>query len=224
MEIKLPVSVGKIKLHNMSVVYEELSDVSAKTGTVYFDNINGEMHNFTNGPAMAKGKNLTFNAKALFMKQVPMNVAFVFNLAKYKTGNFSADINAGAIKYSLLNKLAEPLGLFSIKSGEVQKTTAHMVGDNLNVSSDFVMLYNNLYVIPLKRDDEAKKGLKKKKIIGAIANLLIIKNDNPGKKDELRKFKYVVQRKQHPNFFSQLWKSLLVGILKTIGAPEKLAG
>jgi hypothetical protein len=223
MKIKMPVSIDKIKMHNMSVVYEELSDASSKTGTVYFDKISGELRNFTNVPAMAKGKNLTFNAKAIFMKKVPMNVAFNFNLAKYKTGNFSADISAGAISYALLNQLAEPLGLFSLKSGEVQKATAHMVGDNFKVNSDFLMLYNDLYIIPMKKDDEAKNGLKKKKIIGAIANLLIIKNSNPDKSGEIRNLKYVVPREQYPNFFSHLWKTMLRGIITTIGAPAKLA-
>jgi hypothetical protein len=75
----------------------------------------------------------------------------------------------------------------------------------------------------MKKDDEAKNGLKKKKIIGAIANLLIIKNSNPDKSGEIRNLKYVVPREQYPNFFSHLWKTMLRGIITTIGAPAKLA-
>ena len=223
MNIKMPINIEKIQMHNMSVTYEELSSVSLKPGTVYFDNINGEMRNITNMPAEFGNKNLTFTAKALFMKKAPITVDFKLNLAKHKTGNFSADIRAGAIDHSIPNKLAEPLGLFNLKSGNIKEATAHMYGDNNQVTSDFLMLYNNLYVIPMKKDEEVKGGLKKKKLVGALANLLLIKDANPDKSGDVRRFKYVVQRKQHPNFFNQLWKTLLTGILKTIGAPEKLA-
>jgi hypothetical protein len=157
------------------------------------------------------------------MKKVPINIAFTFDLAKHKTGSFTANIHAGAIEYTIANQLAEPLGLFNLKRGDIKETTARMYGDNNKVNADFSMLYDNLYIIPLKKDEEAKSGLKKRRLIGTLANLLLIKEANPDKPGDVRRFNYVVQRKQHPNFFSQLWKTILTGILKTIGAPEKLA-
>ncbi|HEX8333901.1 MAG TPA: hypothetical protein VF622_14875 [Segetibacter sp.] len=223
MNIKMPINIEKVQLHNMSVTYEELSDASLKRGTAYFDKIDGEMQNLTNIPAQFKKDNLAFRAKALFMKKVPIALAFTFNLARHKTGAFSADVYAGAMDHTIPNQLAEPLGLFNLKTGNIKEATAHMYGDNKEVNCDFLMLYNNLYIVPLKKDEEVKSGLRKKKIIGALANLLLIKKANPDNSGDVRRFKYVVPRKQHPNFFNQLWKTILTGIIKSIGAPEKLA-
>ena len=83
----------------------------------------------------------------------------------------------------------------------------------------------DLLEFAVKGEKAADEGgdLKKKNVLSVLANLLFIKNENPDKKGNVRKLHYEVARQEHPNFFNQLWKTLLMGIIKSIGAPEKLA-
>lgn len=224
MKMKMPISLDKLNLHNSKVIYEEFNPLSSKTGTITFENINGEMRNVTNIASQVDKKHFTtFKVKALFMKQMPVDISFTFDLSRIKTGSFSANLSAGALDNATANKLAEPLGLVNIKTGTIKSVEAKMKGDNYVVNTDFQLLYDDLYVVPLRKEDEVAKGLKKKPVLGALINLLLIKKSNPNKDGEVRKFTYAVKRDQHPNFFNQLWKTILTGALQTIGAPKKLA-
>ena len=224
MRMTLPLNIGHVYLKNMQLKYEEFNPLSGKSGILHFGNIEADIANVTNVPAqIRKNKFMTFSAKTMFMNQSPANITFKFNLAKVKTGDFSADIHVGAMDYQLINPFSEPLGLLSMKSGKIQEATGHFEGDNLKAKADFVMLYNDLYIIPLKKAADEGGDLKKKNVLGVLANLLFIKNENPDKKGNVRKLHYEVARQEHPNFFNQLWKTLLMGIIKSIGAPEKLA-
>ncbi len=224
MKMKMPMAIHKIQLHNNSVTYEEFNPLSSKTAAVTFENINGQISNVTNIPAQVrKNHRTTVKANALFMKQMPLDISFVFDLAKVKSGSFSADLRVGALDNSTFNKLSEPLGLVNIKTGSINSGKAQLKGDNYVVNSNFELLYDDLYVVPLKKEDGTEKELRKKPLLGALANLLLIKKSNPGKNGEVRKFSYSVNREQHPNFFNQLWKTLLTGMLQTVGAPKKLA-
>ena len=99
---------------------------------------------------------------------------------------------------------------------------AHVLGNNYKASGDIVMLYNNLHVTPMKQDPQKTGELKKKSVTSLIANSLILKDENPSKDGQIRKVNVSFTRKSG-TFFNLVWKTMFVGILKTIGAPEKLA-
>jgi hypothetical protein len=64
--------------------------------------------------------------------------------------------------------------------------------------------------------------LKKKSVTSFIADTFVLKDENPSKDGQIRKENGVFNRKSGI-FFNMVWKTTFVGILKTIGAPEKLA-
>jgi len=51
---------------------------------------------------------------------------------------------------------------------------------------------------------------------------LVLKDENPSKDGSIRKADAFFIR-QHGTFFNLIWKTTFTGILKTIGAPEKIA-
>jgi hypothetical protein len=73
-----------------------------------------------------------------------------------------------------------------------------------------------------------KKGneqeLKERKLFSLLANVLVVKNDNPwwltGK---TRKKEAYFQRDPQGGFMNLVWKTAFVGLLKSIGAPAKMA-
>jgi len=114
------------------------------------------------------------------------------------------------------------LGLFRIKKGELKSLVAHIRGNNYTSSGDVLMLYNDLHITPMKKDVENPGALKKKTVTSFIANTFVLKDENPSKDGSLRKANASFTRKSG-TFFNMIWKTTFIGILKTIGAPEKLA-
>jgi hypothetical protein len=84
------------------------------------------------------------------------------------------------------------------------------------------MKYSNLHITPLKKDNDQKGNFKNKSLTSFFANKFLIKDNNNGVGKDFRKPDFYVKRVNHPNFFNLTWKSILTGILKTIGIPVKL--
>ncbi len=84
------------------------------------------------------------------------------------------------------------------------------------------MLYNDLKIFPIKKDSDTTH-VKKKALIGFIANTFVIKDANPVGKNAPRSPEVTAQRTNSGSFFNFLWKCILTGIVKTIGLPKKLA-
>jgi hypothetical protein len=102
----------------------------------------------------------------------------------------------------------------------MQHAKGHLEGNNFRTSGNINMQYNNLHITPLKKDKEEKGKLKKKTVTSLFANILLVKNENP-KGKELRQPNFTVERDQFTTFFNLIWKTVLTGILKTIGIPVK---
>ena len=222
MKLSIPVSVDHVVLKDLNLSYEEFNPLSKQSATAYFDKLNGQMNHLSNIPSHIKAYPMAdFSGDGLFMHRIAMNAAFNFDLAKYKTGQFTADIHMGALDNHTLNSLAEPLGMFSIRSGEMQSGTAHIVGNNYKTTGKLAIAYSDLHIDPLKKADENGR-MKKKRASAFIANVFLIKNSNPKKGEDLRQPEYSVLRDHHGNFFNVIWETTLTGVLKTIGIPVKL--
>lgn len=220
-QFPLKINIAKLNLHDMDIVYEEYNPSTKKSSSVYFDNMNGTIGNLTNLPPSIKvNKNATFSGSCLFMHQIPAECRFQFDLAKYKTGDFSINLQIGTLNKTVLNPFTEPLGLFTVKRGTMQKASAYIEGNNSIARGEILMLYNDLHIIPLETDGDNK--LRKKPVMSFFANTFYIKNENPSKGNAPRSANIVVKR-GNQSFFGLIWEIMLKGILKTIGVPEKYA-
>ena len=223
MAIPVPVSVKKLALHHFNVSFEDYNPDSKESGTVFFDNIGGTANNISNVPAeIKKARYLTVNAEGLFMHKVPMTGKFRLDLFKSRTGEFTVDVFIDTLNNTIINPVTEPLGLFSIRKGQMQRCIAHLEGNDFAAKGTVALNYTDLHIDPLKKDKNDDSKLKKKTFTGLFANTFLIKNSNPGKGDDLRQPGFTVERGKHSNFFSLIWFSMLTGILKTIGIPVKL--
>ena len=155
------------------------------------------------------------------MHEVPFSATFRFNLVKHKTGDFSVNMHMGSMDSAIVNPISRPMGLFSFKSGELQQSSGHVEGDNLLATSNLELLYKDLHITPLKRDKGDTTNLKKKTVTSFIANTFFVKDANPSKGEDIRKPTVTVQRDHYDGFFRFVWKSVLAGVLKTIGVPQK---
>lgn len=224
MKLPLKVNVQKLNVNDLDLSYEEFSKASGKPGKFFFKNMHGSIYNVTNMPeVIRRNKTTTVHATGTFMNVEPTQLDLYFDLSNYKAGIFSADFKAQKeLDATVINSIAEPLGLFMVKRGNLKELTSHVSGDNYKASGNVTLLYDNLHITPLKKDESKPNGLKKKSITSFIANAFVLKDENPSKNGEVRKVTASYTRGKG-TFFNLIWKTIFVGILKTIGAPERLA-
>lgn len=224
MRIPVPISITEMHIRQCNLVYSEHNPGLDKTGTVYIDDMNGEVDNITNMPEQIKKQNLlVIKSSGLFMHKIPMTTGFVFDLSKYETGNFTMDLHVENLDSSVLNPITKPMGEFMIKKGSIQKGIAHVIGNNFEGTGKGELLYKNLYLVGLKKDKSKPSGLKKKSVISFFGNLFLIKNNNPEKGKKPRIVDFYFKRESKTTFFSLVWGTIYLGILKTIGLPPSFA-
>lgn len=224
MRIPIPISISKMRLVNSNLYYSEYNPAMSKTGTIYINNINGSITNITNMQEKIKRNEwLTIKGSGIFMHKVPLTNGFQFNLANFKTGDFTMDLDIRNMDSTILNPISEPMGEFMIKKGTIQRGIAHVKGNNFKATGNGLLLYKDLYLIGLKQKNNEPGKIKKKSLLSFLGNLLLIKNANPSRDHQPRYQQFESTRGPHTTFMSLVWKTIYIGILKTIGLPQHFA-
>ncbi|MEO6542030.1 MAG: hypothetical protein ABIN74_13590 [Ferruginibacter sp.] len=224
MEIPVPIAISKLRMVNAQLTYTEYNPAMGKAGTIIVNSMNGQLTNVTNMPdRIRQNSTMTISSSGLFMKKIPLTLGFQFNLAKYKTGDFSMNLQIKNIYSSILNPITVPLAEFMIKKGTIQKGTAHVTGNNFKTHGKGELLYSDLYLVAVKKDEDKPGKVDKKNTLSFLANKVLIKNANPSKDEAPRRVDFDFTREPKLTFFSLVWKTIFIGILKTIGLPESFS-
>ena len=224
MKLKLPVQIDKIKVAHLDLQYEEYNPKSGKSAEIYFDNTSGTISNITNQAGeIRKDQFMRVSAQTFFMHDAPLQSEFSFDLAHYKEGNFQVDMKLTGIDKEQLEKVANGLGLFSIQSLNIKRLEAHVDGNDKLGKGNVLLLYDDLKITPLKKDSDSKGGLKQRNLLGFVINSFVLKDNNPSGNEKPRNPNGQFVRETDKSFFNLVWKTILVGILETVGANPKLA-
>lgn len=224
MRIPIPLYIASMQMLHSNLSYTEYNPGTAKSGTIYINELNARISNITNMRSKIKRNRwMTIKSTGIFMHNVPLKNKFQFDLSKYKTGDFTMDLDIGKMDSSILNPIAGPMGEFIIKRGIIQRGIAHEKGNNFKATGHGVLLYKDLYLVAVKKDNDNPGHLKKKSILSFFANVLLIKNSNPSKIKPPRYEDFSSDRGPLTTFMSLVWKTIYIGILKSIGLPPKFA-
>ncbi|MFL5809680.1 MAG: hypothetical protein ACJ749_09165, partial [Flavisolibacter sp.] len=223
MNIPVPINVGQLNIGNIDLDYEEFNPKSGEKSVLKIDDIHGKVVNLTNSPEAIRKNNTTKVVASGKLLGIPLDMNLRLDLAKYKTGVFSADLKTNGFDGTIVNKISEPSAMFRVKRGQVNGISAHISGDNYKASGKVLFLYENLHITPLEKDNKHPGKLEKRNFTSFLANTLVIKDDNPKKGDQPREEDCNFTRQPNGSFFNLMWKTTFTGILKTIGAPQKLA-
>ena len=211
MDVKLPLNIAKVIVKNGQVEYTERGAISKQKGTVFFKNINGTIYNVTNIKEDIQRNNLlTVNATGSFMGVSKMQTTWKLPLNS-ANGSFAVTGTATGFNAEILNSIAEPLGMASIKKGKINKLNFDFIGDDLSTKGSSTLLYEDLKIELLKKDSNE---LKKKDLSSFVANLLA-KNNNP-QNGNTKEGKIDFKRDTTKSFFNLLWKSIFDGAKSTI--------
>lgn len=209
-KIKFPFSIKKVNIKNGLIAYTEKGAVSKKTGVVSFKNINGTVSNLTNITDIINKNNLMLvNATGSFLGISQMQTTWKLPLSS-TNGAFEVNATAGAFNATGLNAITEPLGMASIKKGQVNSANFTVTGNDLSAKATGTLLYEDLKIEILKLDSGATK---KKGLQSLLANALM-KDRNP-QNGVTRTEEATYQRDITKSFFNLVWKSIFAAMKKT---------
>ena len=212
-KIKTGIYIKTIVAKNASVNYKERGALSKQTGDVTFNNIDGTIKNFTNIDSYKKKNNImTMAVTCSFLNMAAISSHWSFPLNS-PNGSFNINGEISAFDGTKLNPVIEPLGMGSIKSGNIKSYTFNMNGTDLKAAGTALLLYDNLKVKLLKNTGDSNQ-IKKKSITSFVANILI-KDKNPSN-GKTRKGNMAFDRVVTKTFFNLVWKSLFAGAKSSV--------
>lgn len=215
---RLPIEtiIDTVKLANIDVAYTEYNPITQKRGTVYFQNLTGDILNLTNDSVrLAKNNHAIANLTALVMKTSRIRVTINFNLTD-KNAAFTYKGNVGAMNMMVLNPMAKNMGLVEIESGQMQGTDFDIQANVKGASGIVHFYYKDLKIKLLKEGENGGVG-KKKGFLSFLANSLLIEDANPGKGATPRTARITFERTPAASFFNLLWKGVFIGMRETVG-------
>ncbi|HEX5025517.1 MAG TPA: hypothetical protein VFV68_09600 [Agriterribacter sp.] len=210
-QIPLPLEIKKLILKNTFIEYKEHSPVTQKIGKVTFDQVNATFDNVTNIKA-ATASVMTADIHALFLKKTPVHTLWRFYLFNPK-GRFDIKGELKAMDATEINSLTEPLGGVRAEKGRINDLRFNFKGQDYGMDGTVKFLYNDLKIALLKKEED-KKALQEKKLASWGANM-IIKNDNPSRKEKPRIANVHFDRVTNRSIFHLSWKTLFEGVKKT---------
>lgn len=209
--VKTDLKIDTLRLKNIDVAYKEFHKQSQKTGSVRFEHAKGRFLNITNNKEALKTNNI---CKAFitsrFMGAGKFDLSFTFNLsdADYKY-NYKGTL--GPMDMRAANPAVMPLGMVQITSGAVKSLNFNISSTQKTSVGQVILLYNDLKVNVLRKDDE--KGYSKKGLLSLFANSFVLKSNNPddaGKSPRSATVKFI--RPSNFPFFQTVWLTILDGI------------
>lgn len=220
---KMPMKMDlkKIVIGGLDFSYSEYNPLSKQTGTIPIGAISLTIFNFSNVKP-GQGSPLTIKGTASLLNQVPVEAQFSFDRVRPKAGGFTASIHSKGFEASLVNSFTMPMGLMRMDKGTLQSLTATVKGNEQQASGEVEARYQDLKLALLEKD-KGEKELDKKGFTSFVANAFILKKDNPAKGKAVRKETAQFTRIPEGGFFMLVWKTIFTGVLKTIGAPTKIA-
>lgn len=207
--VKFPVNIKKMIVNNGTVLYKERGMLSRQTGIVSFKNINATITNITNIKELVAQNNLLeLNATARFMNISNVTTNWKLRLND-PNGIFNVSGNFGPFNAVSLNPVTEPLGMVTIKKGTVNKLSFNLDGNNYKAQGTSTILYDNLKISILKRDQEIERA----GVRSFLANVFI-KDSNP-KNGEQRSSEVLFERNVNKSFFNLIWQAIFAATKKT---------
>jgi hypothetical protein len=217
---KVPVSivVKKLIIPAAFVEYKERNKITKQSGKVQFHKVYASISNLTNDKAAIQQNNvMTAEINASFLNKAPLKVTWQFYLQNPR-GRFDIKGNLGSIAAPHANPLTVPMGPAKLEEGKINSVQFNFEGNNYRTDGSVKMLYNDLKLSLLEKDENSNK-LDKKAMASFVANI-VAKNDNPKQKEEPRVIQVHMDRNTNRSIFYLVWKSIFKGIKETVGIKK----
>ncbi|MGN6420713.1 MAG: hypothetical protein ACTHMC_24595 [Pseudobacter sp.] len=215
MRMPVPLVIKQVSFPQSFIEYKERNGKSDQSGKVQFYNVNVAISNLTNDTTALKADpicKLRFHSR--FLNKAPLTANIDFYPLD-KMGKFTINGTMGAMPAITLNQLTVPMGLAKIEKGTIRKMTFNFTSNIHGANGPLTLLYDDIGVTLLKKDEETNT-LDKKKLASLMAKI-VLRKANPGKDGEVRTAQVKFERDTKKSFFNLLWKSVFTGVKENVG-------
>lgn len=211
-------NIDSISVHNSDVTYEERNASSSQPGKVSFNKIEAVILNVHN-TIQQKNDSLIIRAAALLNDKGKININLVFPLIG-DTESFYCSGALGKIQLEEMNTIMKNNAFLYFTDGMVDTLNFHFKAGKYYSRGKMLFKYHDLRIALKEKNENDTTGIKEK-VKSFIANTFVLNKDNPANKQVAYPVNLLYQRRPDKFIFSYSWKTLLFGIKKTIGLPEK---
>lgn len=220
-DIKIPFNIKTVNIKNSEIDYSEKELKSKYTWLISFNSLHGTINNFSNDrEALKENQKVDIKLECLFNKKAPSKFEFTLDYLE-KTQPFF--VKGQIANYNLrdLNYIMSNISLLEIANCDMRNLKFVMYGNKKKLHTNLTMLYNNLRIRVLEKNDE-NNTLKKNTWHSFIANSVLLRNDNPMFNGKIIKPNFDISYHQDYSFFKFIWRAMFKGIKESAGVTEKL--
>jgi hypothetical protein len=219
-DVAFDMEIDTLYIKNADITYAEADHISGQTGVITFKNTHGKFLNVTNNTAAKRINHfMTASLQTRFMNTADLAVSFKFNLLA-NDGDFNYTGRLGQFDGRALNKITRPLGMVEVESANIKQLSFNIDADDRKAKGTLKFYYNDLKVHLLKKEAGAKE-LSKQGFISKLANVLVIRSDNPKSNGEFIAGNVNYMKAPETSFFSYLWKGILDGVKPSVGFDKR---
>ena len=192
-------------------------------GTLSINRFNGTLLNLSNDPTrQTPSTPLTGKASAYLQNQCRLDAQVALQLLDPQ-GRHRVWGTFGAGQFAILNSMTVPTRLVEFSKGTISRLRFDMQGNRREMTGSLCAEYTGLQLKLLGYEDGQVKKTVLKSAVSKVANVLLIRDQNPRKRGELVSGKTKSTREPHFSVFT-LWRQGLVsGLFDNLGVPQQLA-
>ena len=209
--IPMAILIDSVQISNSFVTYGELGVKKSESGSLKFQEINGNIIGVTNMPEeqMNKGQ-LDAKISASLEGKAGINVVLS---VPYDKETFSLAVDIGAMALTSLNPTLKPLAGVEMVTGQMSRIKFHMNAGTFQSQNKLVFDYSNLHVKMIS--EKSKDKSKKKVLLSAIANTAIRPNNLPGQ-DKYLVAEYQTKRNVNRSPINYIVQGLINGFTRIV--------
>ena len=215
------ITIDTVDIRDSYLLYGEYSKKSVKPGMAFFDHFNVMAYNLSNNySSIPDTTNLKILLSTRVMGDARMDAEILFPLFS-TNDDFSMSVKSETIDMTRLNGLTENILGISILRGKGKIASAFISGNNIESGGMLLFRYKKL---KLRMYDVRKSQVSSKffsPVFNFLINDLVLRSNNPRFARPPKKGVVYFKRETQRSVANYLWKSLLSGMLSTMGINTK---
>jgi len=213
-------TVDSIHVIDSHLKYKGLGEKSVYPGEIYFDQFNVTAYNITNKLKKGEKKNLEANISMRIMGEARLDATVFFPLHADST-TFQLSAKTETVDLSTLNPITENLLGIGIIRGEGSVDAPFIWANDSIARGNLVFKYKKLKLVTYNRKKEKLNKGVLSPLINFLINDLVVKSNNPKFARKPRTGQVYFVRDTQKSVVNYLFKSLLSGLLSTLGFNNK---
>lgn len=219
--LPVTITIDSVLTHNAYLKYKELDKKSIVPGEIFLNKINLKTYNISNNRNTLEDKSVMmtkFQALLLGKTEINLDAEFPLLSPNYE---FSVSGYLNKVYFHDLNSMTQNLVGVNMKSGYGSLDIPLIKGNKTYSEGKILFRYKNLKIDLYDRE----KAQNSKGLAGSMANLLLndifIRSNNPGFLGRTRPGEVYYKRDTQKFIVSYMWKSIMSGLMSTMGYNNK---